>query len=87
MATNETNNARGTMEGDRGDAKAQPSGPSGDNPATAGPGETQVSSGTPENADGQINPSAPGETGTTPGTNARGMVHGHRGPRASHPAS
>ena len=55
------------MEGDRGDAKAQPSGPVGDNPATAGSGETKVNSKTPENAAGKINPSAPGETGTTPG--------------------
>jgi len=58
-----------TTEGDRGDAKAQPSGPRGDNPGTAGSGETQVSSGTPENKDGGLNPSAPGETGTTPGSN------------------
>lgn len=56
---------QGTMHGDRGDAKAQPSGPRGDNPATAGPGETHVNSGTPENAAGRVNPSAPGETGTT----------------------
>ena len=55
------------VEGDRGDAKAQPSGPLGDNPATAGSGETKVKSKTAENAEGKINPSAPGETGTTPG--------------------
>jgi hypothetical protein len=69
MAKNETNDARGTMEGDRGDAKAQPSGPRGDNPATAGRGETSVNSNTAENAEGRINPSAPGQTGTTPGSN------------------
>lgn len=69
MAGSETNDARGTMQGDRGDAKAQPSGPRGDNPATAGPGETKVNSNTAENADEKINPSAPGETGTTPGSN------------------
>ena len=57
--------SNGTMQGDRGDAKAQPSGPRGDNPATAGSGETTVSSGVKEGADGKINPSAPGETGTT----------------------
>ena len=56
---------RGTMPGDRGDAKAQPSGPRGDNPATAGPGETRVNSATSENREGRINPSAPGDTGTT----------------------
>jgi len=81
----ELNHAQGKMEGDRGDAKAQPSGPRGDNPATAGPGETEVNSQTSENADNQINPSAPGETGTTPGKDGRGMVHGHRGARASRP--
>ena len=53
------------MPGDRGDAKAQPSGPRGDNPATAGTGETRVKSDTPEGAAGGVNPSAPGETGTT----------------------
>ncbi len=45
------------MEGDSGNAKAEPSGPRGDNPSTAGTGE---------NAEGTVNPSAPGETGTTP---------------------
>jgi hypothetical protein len=58
-------NATGHMQGDRGDARAQPSGPRGDNPATAGQGETRVNSATKENADGKLNPSAPGETGTT----------------------
>jgi hypothetical protein len=52
-------------EGNRG-AAVTPSGPKGDNPATAGTGERHLSSNTPENADGEINPSAPGETGTTP---------------------
>ena len=56
---------QGTMPGDRGDARAQPSGPRGDNPATAGHGETKVVSNTSENREGQLNPSAPGETGTT----------------------
>jgi len=50
---------------------AEPSGPRGDNPATAGPGSTGVRSSTPENSAGKINPSAPGDTGTTPGTNAQ----------------
>ena len=64
---NETSHAseHGSMPGDRGDAKAQPSGPRGDNPATAGPGETKVDSQTSENREGRINPAAPGETGTT----------------------
>ena len=50
------------------DAKAEPSGYRGDNPSTAGPGPTGVRSATPENSSGDINPSAPGDTGTTPGT-------------------
>ena len=68
MANGQTNDARGTMRGDRGDAKAQPSGPRGDNPATAGRGERKVNSNTPENSIGEINPSSPADTGTTPGS-------------------
>ncbi|HEY4358912.1 MAG TPA: hypothetical protein VGN16_24410 [Acidobacteriaceae bacterium] len=63
--------AQGAMAGDGGNAGAQNSGPRGDNPATAGPGGTKVNSSTAENAEGEINPSAPGETGTTPGTNEK----------------
>lgn len=37
----------------------QPSGYSGENPATAGQGQTDVRSDTPENREGQINPSGP----------------------------
>jgi hypothetical protein len=48
---------------------AEPSGPKGDNPATAGSGPTKVQSGTPENRLGRINPSAPEDSNTTPGTN------------------
>jgi hypothetical protein len=59
----------GAVEGG-GEAKAQPSGPKGDNPATAGKGETKVTSHVAEKAEGQLNPSSPGNTGTTPGTNA-----------------
>jgi hypothetical protein len=62
---------QGTMDGGRGDAKAQPSGPKGDNPATAGGGETKVKSGPAEQAEGRLNPSSPGDTGTTPGSNAK----------------
>jgi hypothetical protein len=47
---------------------AEPSGPRGDNPATAGPGKTEVKSSTPENAEGHINPSAPEDANTTPGS-------------------
>ncbi len=46
----------------------EPSGYKGSNPATAGPGQTGVQSGTPENKEGHINPSAPGNAGVTPGT-------------------
>ena len=46
----------------------EPSGPRGDNPATAGPGPTKVQSSTPENRLGRINPSAPEDANTTPGT-------------------
>jgi hypothetical protein len=56
---------------DGGDAKVQPSGVEGGNPSTAGPGQTRVKSETPENEPGRLNPSAPGETGTTPGTNGK----------------
>ncbi len=49
-------------------AAAEPSGPKGDNPATAGTGETRVESGTPENRLGHLNPSAPEDSNTTPGT-------------------
>jgi hypothetical protein len=45
-----------------------PSGPRGDNPATAGPGNTAVSSNTPENNLGHLNPSAPEDANTTPGS-------------------
>jgi hypothetical protein len=62
---------KGVMQGDRGDAKAQPSGPKGDNPATAGKGETKVTSAVPEKAVGEVNPSSPADTGTTPGTTAK----------------
>ncbi len=47
---------------------AQPSGPKGDNPATAGPGPTKVKSSTPENRLGHINPSAPEDANVTPGS-------------------
>ena len=46
----------------------EPSGPRADNPGTAGPGTTKVLSKTPENDQGAINPSAPEDSNTTPGT-------------------
>ena len=44
------------------------SGYKGDNPGTAGPGPTAVKSNTPENKEGRLNPSAPEDSNTTPGT-------------------
>jgi hypothetical protein len=65
----ETKSGAGVEGG--GETTAQPSGPKGDNPATAGKGETKVTSEVAEKAVGQLNPSSPGDTGTTPGTNAK----------------
>jgi len=48
-------------------ARVTPSGPRGDNPSTAGPGNTSVKSDTPENAEGHLNPS-PEDANATPGT-------------------
>ncbi|MDE1176986.1 MAG: hypothetical protein PW789_10320 [Edaphobacter sp.] len=65
-----TQAAENTVEpGTHEDRKAgvTPSGPKGDNPATAGPGPTKVKSGTPENARGHINPS-PEDANVTPET-------------------
>lgn len=47
---------------------ATPSGTTGGNPSTAGPGKTDVNSNTPENAEGHINPSAPEDSNITPGS-------------------
>jgi hypothetical protein len=44
------------------------SGVEGGNPAGPGPSETQAHA---EHAAEKVNPSAPGETGTTPGTNGK----------------
>ena len=49
-------------------AKAEPSGYTGGNPSTAGPGQTAVRSATPENRLGHLNPSAPEDTNATPGS-------------------
>lgn len=53
----------------------EPSGYRGENPATGGPGGgTGIHSATPENARGRIDPSSPGETGTTPGSTPKRVV-------------
>ena len=49
-------------------AGVQPSGPHGDNPSTAGPGNTAVRSNTPENSAGHLNPSSPEDSNITPGS-------------------
>ena len=56
---------RSMVEGNPGEAMTA-SAPTGDSAATAGAGMRQLCSKTPENAEGAINPSAPGQTGTTP---------------------
>ena len=68
MQTNNTEKKPENMTEAENEAKAEPSGYRGDNPSTAGPGSTGVKSDTPENSKGGINPSAPGDTGTTPGS-------------------
>ncbi len=50
------------------DAGAEPSGYNGGNPSTAGPGQTAVTSQTPENSTGHLNPSAPEDSNITPGS-------------------
>ena len=50
------------------EAAVEPSGYRGQNPATAGPGQTGVRSDTPENKAGHLNPSAPEDSNTTPGS-------------------
>ena len=57
---------RGMMEGNPGEAMVHQSEAWGDNPADSGAGAKHLCSKTPENAEGEINPSAPGETGITP---------------------
>ena len=52
----------------------EPSGYKGENPATAGPGKTEVHSTTPENDKGRINPSAPEDANTTPGSTAEELT-------------
>lgn len=66
----QTNDAPSSMPHTQPSAKAEPSGYRGNNPSTAGPGQTHVESTTPDNAQKRLDPSAPGETGTTPGSNA-----------------
>ena len=66
MANEKTKTA--TNQEDNSGHATEPSGPKGDNPATAGPGPTKVQSNTPENNRGRINPSAPEDANVTPGS-------------------
>src|ERR1700744_6578115 len=59
-------------EGNPGEAMTH-SGPVGDSPATGGTSAKKLCSKTQENADGEINPSAPGQTGTTPHSDRGGV--------------
>ena len=68
MATAEKTNESSAQQPGQQKVGATPSGPKGDNPATAGPGKTDVNSNTPENAKGHINPSAPEDANITPGS-------------------
>ncbi len=52
-------------------AKAEPTGAKGDLPGMEPSGNTTVKDGPAEKREGEINPSAPANTGTTPGTNAK----------------
>lgn len=67
----QTNNAPTSMPDTKPESKAEPSGYRGNNPSTAGSGQTQVNADVPDKAVQQLNPSAPANTGTTPNTNAK----------------
>jgi len=74
IKTGETKTTEGSKphpQTPQGGHAVEPSGPKGDNPATAGPGPTEVRSKTPENSQGHINPSAPEDANITPGTSAK----------------
>jgi hypothetical protein len=71
LAMRENEDVRGMMEGNPGEAVVHNSEPIGDDPSTTGVAVKKLCSKTPENADGEINPSAPGETGCTPRSDRR----------------
>ncbi len=68
MATETKVNENSASQPAQHNVGATPSGPKGDNPATAGAGKTDVHSKTPENAAGHINPSSPEDANVTPGS-------------------
>jgi hypothetical protein len=55
-------------ERDERNAAVTPSGPKVDNQATEGAGPSRVDPNPPENRGGHLNPSAPEDANTTPGT-------------------
>ena len=69
LAMGENETMRAMVEGNPGEAMTH-SEPVGD-PVTTGTRSRQLISKTPENVDGEINPSAPGETGCTPHSDRR----------------
>jgi hypothetical protein len=73
MSKNDQQSNQSHYQNPRIDTKhaVEPSGPKGDDPSTAGPGPTNVKSNTPENNLGHINPSAPEDANTTPGSAGR----------------
>lgn len=66
--TDEVTNDHAASEPGKQDTAATPSGYKGNNPATAGPGKSDVVSNTSENAQGHLNPSAPEDANVTPGS-------------------
>lgn len=60
------NSSPGSAEQNKNENAEEPSGYRGSNPSTAGPGPTHVTSNTPEGKEGEINPSAPEASNTTP---------------------
>lgn len=71
QASNREKTGEAVDTGSQAHVAEEPSGYRGENPSTAGLGGTGIRSATPENAQGHIDPSAPGETGTTPGTTSK----------------
>ncbi len=63
------NSKKNTQQQDQKSHADQPSGYSGESPATAGKGKTTLQSNTPENRSGQINPSSPTQSTEGPSTN------------------
>lgn len=62
----EKNSSPGSAHKNKAPNAEEPSGYKGDNPSSAGPGSTQVTSNVPEGNKGEINPSAPEGTNITP---------------------